>query len=64
MKNCLLLWLGAFLCLTQANAQNLTVSQPIDGAVYQQNEQGQGRIIIRGDFNSRSFLGGGIYCVS
>ncbi|WP_019987804.1 hypothetical protein [Rudanella lutea] len=42
-------------------AQRLTISQPLDGAVYQQNAQGSGRIIIRGDFNSRSFLLGTVY---
>jgi hypothetical protein len=63
MKQCFLFCVGAFLWLlsAQLNAQTLRISQPIDGAVYQQNGQGTGRIIIRGDFNSRSFLLGTVY---
>ncbi|MCY7357229.1 MAG: hypothetical protein LH609_07105, partial [Rudanella sp.] len=45
----------------QVAAQRMTISQPLDGAVYQQNGQGTGRVIIRGDFNSRSFLLGTFY---
>lgn len=64
MKNCLLCWLLAFLCLTQANAQTtLSVGTPIDGSVYQQDASHQGAIVIRGNFNSRAFSAGGYYAL-
>ncbi|WP_421826431.1 RICIN domain-containing protein [Larkinella sp.] len=55
-----LLSLGLFTC---SIAQKLTVSIPIDGAVYQQNSNHQGKIIVRGDLNTKYMLIGG-YVVS
>ncbi|WP_128546367.1 hypothetical protein [Larkinella soli] len=60
----LLVILLSWSAVESAQAQKLTVSLPIEGAVYQQNAQHQGKIIIRGDFNSRSFLTGGVYLLS
>lgn len=63
MQQRLLFWLVALLWLTQTHAQKLTISQPIDGAVYQQNNQGTGRVIIRGDFNSKRYVDGVFFIV-
>lgn len=47
------------LCVhTALKAQNLNVSLPLDGAVYQQ-VAGKGNIKVLGTFNSKTFLGGG-----
>lgn len=63
MKRCLLIWLCGMTFLTTIHAQRLQVSLPIDGAIYQQNDQHQGKIIVRGDLNTRNMLIGG-YAVS
>ena len=44
------------LMVYQSQAQLVSVSVPIDGAVYQQNAQQEGKIIVRGDLNAYSFL--------
>ena len=64
MKQRLLIWLCGLTLLTTVHAQTLQVSLPIDGAIYQQNTQNQGKLVIRGDFNSKSFLFGGVYIIS
>jgi hypothetical protein len=62
MKNCLLCWLLALLCLTKANAQTtLSVGTPINGSVYQQDASHQGVIVVRGNFNSQTFATSGRY---
>ncbi len=66
MKNCLLFGLAMLLWLVPipSQAQTLTVSQPVAGAVYQQNAQNKGKITVRGDFNALGYLLGRFYRVS
>ncbi|WP_234734969.1 sialate O-acetylesterase [Tellurirhabdus bombi] len=53
------LFFVSFICLIRPlQAQTLTVSSPIEGAVYQRNAQDQGKIIVQGDLNSLSFSQG------